>query len=112
MEDVDATDCSERTLSRLDVRLNVVAPGVVAGTAIGISEGLASESPEEFVRVTFFEKENILLRTCGDVGRSSPEADRSPNDAEFGGRCVKEIIEDVRRDFSFVPWEMKIHDDG
>jgi hypothetical protein len=45
LEDVDAIECSERTLSRLDVRLNVDAIGVVAATAIGICDGLVSESP-------------------------------------------------------------------
>ncbi len=48
VEDVDVTECSERTLSRLDVRLNVEATGVVGATAIGICDGLASESPKEF----------------------------------------------------------------
>lgn len=45
VEDVDAIECSERTLSRLDVRLNVDAIGVVAATGIGMCDGLASESP-------------------------------------------------------------------
>ncbi len=45
VEDVDAIECSERTLSRLDVRLNVDVPGVVAATGIGICDGFASESP-------------------------------------------------------------------
>ena len=40
VEDVDATECSERTLSRLDVRLNVDVLGVVEATAIGICDGL------------------------------------------------------------------------
>jgi len=87
VEDVDAIECSERTLSRLDVRLNVDVTGVVEATAIGICDGFASES----------------LRTCGDDERSSPDADKSPIDDEFGGRCVKEIIDDVRRDLSFDP---------
>jgi hypothetical protein len=55
--------------------------------AIGICDGFASES----------------LRTCGDVERSSPDADRSPIDEELGGRCVNEIMDDVRRDLSFGP---------
>ncbi len=45
VEDVDAIECSERTLSRLDVRLKVDVIGVVAATAIGICDGFASESP-------------------------------------------------------------------
>ncbi len=45
MEDADAIECSERTLSRLDVRLNVDVTGVVAAIAIGICDGFASESP-------------------------------------------------------------------
>ncbi len=45
MEDVDAIECSERTLSRLDVRLNVAVVGVVAATGTGICDGLVSESP-------------------------------------------------------------------
>ena len=46
VEDVDATDCSERTLSRLDVRLNVADRGVVGATGTGICDGRASESPK------------------------------------------------------------------
>jgi hypothetical protein len=45
VEDVDATECSERTLSRLDVRLNPDVTGVVAATGTGICDGFASESP-------------------------------------------------------------------
>jgi hypothetical protein len=45
VEDVEATECSERTLSRLDVRLNVDATGVVVEMATGICDGFASESP-------------------------------------------------------------------
>lgn len=44
-EDDDATECSERTLSRLDVRLSVDVIGVLEATATGICDGLASESP-------------------------------------------------------------------
>ena len=46
-EEVDATECSDRTLSRLDVRLNVEVNGVVEATGTGISDGRASESPKQ-----------------------------------------------------------------
>ncbi len=36
VEDVDANECSERTLSRLDVRLNVDVAGVYNEVGIGI----------------------------------------------------------------------------
>ncbi|CAF5104901.1 unnamed protein product [Rotaria sp. Silwood1] len=74
-EDVDAIECSERTLSRLDVRLNVDVTGVVAATAIG------------------------------DVERSSPDTDKSPIDVEFCCCCFKETVDDVRRDLSFAPFK-------
>ena len=42
-----------------------------------------------------------LLKTCGEIERSSPDADRSPTD--ISPRCcgVVEAIDDVRRVFSF-----------
>ncbi len=112
-EDVDAIECSDRTLSRLDVRLNVDVPVVVEATAIGICDDLTSESPILFIKLTklfFFLKSILLLRTCGDIDVSSPDTDKSPIDDEFGGCCccwVKDIIDDVRRDLSFDPFKMK-----
>jgi hypothetical protein len=57
-----------------------------------------------------FDREILLLRTWGDVERSSPETDKSPLDDEFGGCCccVKEIMDDVRRDLSFDPFKIQI----
>jgi len=40
-------ECSERTLSRLDVRLNVDAAGVYIVDGIGICDCLISESSKE-----------------------------------------------------------------
>lgn len=51
-DDVDATECSERTLSRLDVRLNVDVSGVVAAIGIGICDGFNSESPIELITIS------------------------------------------------------------
>lgn len=103
VEDVDVTDCSERTLSRLEVRLNVDVIGVVGATGIGICDGLASESPKLLSFVLIVNKKKCLLETWGEVTRSSPEAERSPKDAELGGRCDREAIDDVRRLLSFIP---------
>jgi hypothetical protein len=39
---------------------------------------------------------NFLLRTRDDTERSSPDMDKSPFDC-----CIKELVDDVGRDFSF-----------
>lgn len=53
--------------------------------------------------VLFINERKFLLEICGEVTRSSPEAERSPKDAELGGRCDRDGIDDVRRVLSFIP---------
>lgn len=44
---------------------------------------------------------NHLLKTWGDVDRSSPDADKSPKDESAFCCGVPDAIDDVRRDLSF-----------
>ena len=49
-------------------------------------DGLASESPtykERIKQIDFSVSIDFLLSICGDVERSSPDAERSPIDEEF-----------------------------
>lgn len=60
-EEVEATECSDKILSRLEVRLNVVDIGVVIVVGIGICDGRPSESVDK----------------CGEEERSSADPDKS-----------------------------------
>lgn len=47
-EEVEATECSDKILSRLEVRLSVVDSGVVIAIATGICDGFISESAKYY----------------------------------------------------------------
>lgn len=63
LEDVEAIEYSERTLSRLDVRLNVDATGVWLAIRTGIRDGLTtSESPAGTWHVNVIQWSNTYLK--------------------------------------------------
>lgn len=83
VEEFEAIECSERTLSRLDVRLNPGVTGVLPATATGICDGLKSKSPlneEHNHRFNFPSTDLYSLSRRGEADRSSPDAERSPKD--------------------------------